>query len=85
MITLGKWWGSKDAQPILALHGWQDNAGTYDKLAPILAQKIAILSIDLNGHGHSSHLHDGTFYYVFWDGIILVRRVIKHYKWDKVS
>ncbi|KAK0082093.1 hypothetical protein PV325_011073 [Microctonus aethiopoides] len=81
----GKWWGSKDAQPILALHGWQDNAGTYDKLAPILAQKIAILSIDLNGHGLSSHLHDGTFYYVFWDGIILVRRIVKHYKWDKIK
>lgn len=27
-----KWWGSKDIQPIICLHGWQDNAGRLDFL-----------------------------------------------------
>uniref|UniRef100_A0A1A9ZP74 Uncharacterized protein n=1 Tax=Glossina pallidipes TaxID=7398 RepID=A0A1A9ZP74_GLOPL len=25
-----KWWSSRNKQPILALHGWQDNCGTLD-------------------------------------------------------
>ena len=72
-------------QPVISLHGWQDNAGTFDNLALCLSSDVAILAIDLPGHGHSSHLPNGTFYYVFWDGLILLRRVVTHYKWDKVS
>lgn len=26
----GKWYGSRNRQPIIALHGWQDNSGTFD-------------------------------------------------------
>ncbi|XP_029673456.1 probable serine hydrolase isoform X1 [Formica exsecta] len=81
----GKWWGSTDEQPIVAIHGWQDNSGTFDNLAELLPSNIAILSIDLPGHGFSSHLHSGQFYYVFWDGVITLRRIIKYYKWNKVK
>jgi len=35
----------------LALHGWQDNAGTFDKLAPLLvAQGHSVLAIDFPGN-----------------------------------
>ncbi|XP_034951310.1 probable serine hydrolase isoform X2 [Chelonus insularis] len=81
----GKWWGCKNKQPILALHGWQDNAGTFDSLAPILQQSLPVLCIDLPGHGCSSRLPSGSFYYIFWDGLILVRRIVKHFKWDKIT
>ncbi|KAJ6641822.1 putative serine hydrolase [Pseudolycoriella hygida] len=27
-----KWWGPKNIQPIICMHGWQDNAGTFDPL-----------------------------------------------------
>ncbi|XP_043273277.1 probable serine hydrolase isoform X1 [Venturia canescens] len=81
----GKWWGPKDEQPIICLHGWQDNAGSFDSIAPLLSSKKALLAIDLPGHGFSSHYPDGVFYYVFWDGLILLRRVVKHYKWDKIT
>ncbi|XP_024945207.1 probable serine hydrolase isoform X2 [Cephus cinctus] len=80
----GKWWGPTDVQPIVALHGWQDNAGTFDCLAPLISEE-AILCIDLPGHGYSSHHPEGQFYYVFWDGVIVLRRLVKHYKWDKVK
>lgn len=85
LINLGKWWGPTDEQPIVAIHGWQDNSGSFDNLAQLLPSNVAILSIDLPGHGFSSHLSDGQFYYVFWDGVIILRRIIKYYKWNKVS
>ncbi|KAL6264982.1 hypothetical protein P5V15_005074 [Pogonomyrmex californicus] len=80
----GKWWGSADKQPIVAIHGWQDNSGTFDALAQLLPN-IAILSIDLPGHGLSTHLPPGQFYYIFWDGLLTLRRIVKHYKWNKVK
>lgn len=51
----GKWYGSRDEQPMLALHGWLDNCGTFDRLIPLLPTKIPVFSIDLPGHGRSSH------------------------------
>lgn len=83
---VGKWWGSREVQPILAMHGWQDNAGTYDTLAPLLVRPdVSILCIDLPGHGLSSHYPKGLCYYIFWDGVFHVRRIVKHFKWKKVS
>ncbi|XP_022916919.1 probable serine hydrolase [Onthophagus taurus] len=85
-IISGKWWGSKEQQPFLALHGWQDNANTFDNLAPLLIQEgHSILAIDLPGHGRSSHYPQGTYYYIFWDGIHLIRRIVKHFKWEKID
>ena len=71
-LFLGVWWGSKTKQPVLALHGWQDNAGTWDKLSPYLLPEISILAIDLPGHGLSSHYPPGQMYYLFWDGVYVV-------------
>ncbi|GLH03624.1 Probable serine hydrolase [Gryllus bimaculatus] len=81
----GKWWGPRDKQPVLALHGWQDNAGTFDKLAPLLTPHMALLCIDMPGHGRSSHYPKGQYYYLFWDGLLLVRRIVKHFNWKSVS
>ncbi|XP_030041227.2 probable serine hydrolase [Manduca sexta] len=81
----GKWWGPRDKQPIIAIHGWQDNAGTWDNLIPLLPVTTSVLCIDLPGHGHSTHYPKGMLYYIFWDGIVLLRRIVKHFKWSKVT
>lgn len=37
------------------------------------------------GHGKSSHYPKGMIYYLFWDGIILIRRIVKYHKWSNVT
>ncbi|KAJ8721896.1 hypothetical protein PYW08_004298 [Mythimna loreyi] len=81
----GRWWGPRDKQPIIAIHGWQDNAGTWDNLIPLLPVTTSVLCIDLPGHGLSTHYPTGMLYYIFWDGIVLLRRIVKHFGWDKIT
>ncbi|KAL7043515.1 hypothetical protein ACKWTF_001548 [Chironomus riparius] len=81
----GKWWGTRFRQPIIAIHGWQDNCGTFDKLIPLLPKDIPILAIDLPGHGKSSHYPKGMQYFLFWDGITLIRRIVKYHKWSNIT
>ena len=52
-------WGDADAPPLLALHGWLDNAASFARLAPPLAARWRVIALDLPGHGHSAHLPRG--------------------------
>jgi pimeloyl-ACP methyl ester carboxylesterase len=46
-----KVWGPDDGVPVLALHGWQDNAGSFDTLAPhLLPSKIRLVCLDFCGN-----------------------------------
>ncbi|MCG8335651.1 MAG: hypothetical protein MJE63_14115, partial [Proteobacteria bacterium] len=49
-----KRWGNKKGQKILALHGWLDNAATFDHLAPLLPE-VDLVALDFPGHGFSAH------------------------------
>lgn len=81
----GKWYGNQNEQPVLALHGWMDNAGSFDRLIPLIPKNIPVLSIDLPGHGHSSHLPPGAYYHIFWDYAPVIRRIVKHFGWQNVK
>ncbi|XP_037955335.1 probable serine hydrolase isoform X1 [Teleopsis dalmanni] len=80
----GRWYGNRNRRPILALHGWMDNLGTWDLLLPHLPKHIGILAIDFPGHGQSSHLPQGMQYHVI-DYVTIVMHIIKEYNWKKVS
>jgi pimeloyl-ACP methyl ester carboxylesterase len=56
-------WGDPDAPPLLAMHGWLDNAASFMRLAPLLAGTRRVIALDLPGHGHSSHLPNGIHRY----------------------
>lgn len=83
-FVAGKWFGPQNTRPILCIHGWQDNASTFDLLIPLLPSHISFLTIDLPGHGLSSHLHVGRNYDAF-HYVNLIRMIQKEYNWDKIS
>lgn len=83
-IIAGKWWGSKGRRPIIALHGWQDNAGSFDALIPQLSPEFSYFAIDLPGHGFSSHFPNGYFYNIT-DMASILEEIRSKYNWEKIS
>ena len=55
--------GPSDGLPVLALHGWLDNAASFDPLAPLLPG-LRLAALDLPGHGYSSHRPRGVHYHL---------------------
>lgn len=53
--------GPLDGIPVIALHGWLDNANSFARLAPKL-EGLRILALDMAGHGHSDHRPPGSAY-----------------------
>lgn len=56
-------WGDTDAPPLLALHGWLDNAASFARLAPLLSTQYRVIALELPGHGHSDHYPAGASYH----------------------
>ncbi|GIY72845.1 serine hydrolase-like protein 2 [Caerostris extrusa] len=79
-----KAWGKEQHEPVLALHGWQDNAGSFDRLIPLLNKDLYIVAIDAPGHGLSSHLPAGTWYH-YMDYMVEIKKIVDYLKWDKFS
>ncbi|XP_032782054.1 probable serine hydrolase [Daphnia magna] len=79
-----KVWGPDNGVPVLALHGWQDNAGSFDTLAPLLPANVRLVCLDFCGHGLSSHYPPGMFLN-YYDHVYHVKLVIDFFKWKKVS
>lgn len=56
-------WGNESLPPLLALHGWLDNSGSFARLAPLLSTHFHVIALDLPGHGRSDHLPAGASYH----------------------
>ena len=61
-----KAWGNPDGVPFLGLHGWLDNANTFNRLAPLLPE-LNFIALDFAGHGLSDHRAPGVHYTSFFD------------------
>lgn len=76
-------WGPDDGPPVLAIHGWLDNANSFARLAPFLPTH-RIVAIDLPGHGLSDHIPPGTAYH-FVDSIADIDAVTRALHWDRCT
>ncbi|MGN8258413.1 alpha/beta fold hydrolase [Pseudomonas sp. SMSB3] len=57
-------WGEEGGIPVLALHGWLDNAASFEHLAPML-DGCFVVAPDLVGHGRSDHRRHDSGYYLW--------------------
>lgn len=74
---------------VLCLHGWQDSAATWERLAPLLlsqspAGSLQLFAMDFSGMGLSSHTHV-TAAYATSERIFEVIEVADQLKWRKFS
>ncbi|NXK55045.1 SEHL2 protein, partial [Chauna torquata] len=79
-----KAWGPPDGHPVLCLHGWLDNANTFDRLIPLLPRDCRYVAMDFSGHGLSSHRPAGSPYH-FLDYVSDVRRVAAALQWRRFT
>ena len=50
-------WGDPKAPPVLLAHGFFDHGRGFDLLAPILAERYRVVSVDSRGHGSDGAVH----------------------------
>lgn len=76
--------GNPDGITVLAIHGWLDNAASFDCLAEQIDLSSArLIAIDLPGHGLSDHREKGQIYHLM-DYVIDVVGVINALGLDQV-
>ena len=78
----GKVWGEPGGLPVIGLHGWLDNAATFDLIGPRL-NNVHLVSLDLPGHGLSDHLPAGG--YSLWQQAATVLQVANDLGWKRFA
>lgn len=74
-------WGVPGGVPLIGLHGWLDNAGTWDLLAPRL-EGCHLLALDAAGHGLSGNRSLDSSYNI-WQDVGDVLEVAEALGWDR--
>lgn len=83
MVFSGQEWGNTRGRPVLALHGWMDNAASFAPMAPLL-QDIRLIAVDLAGHGRSQH-RPAEMDYCSWNYVEDIIDIIEALELDKLS
>lgn len=73
-------WGQPGEKPLLALHGWLDNAASFACLAPLLTGYY-VVALDLTGHGRSARRSADASYHI-WDDLPEILGVLDELGWD---
>ena len=83
-LTLAsKHWDFSLDHPVLCLHGWLDNANSFDPLAQAVS-KHQLIALDFPGHGYSDHLKIPNVYHLV-DYVKYVMAFADHFGWKKFS
>nr|XP_024220147.1 serine hydrolase-like protein [Halyomorpha halys] len=78
-------WGNKGGYPTICLHGYNDNAASFDRLLPHLASRSrCFFAVDLPGHGKSNHypLNSQVSYL---DYLADLKRICEYFSWTQVD
>lgn len=78
-----KCWGAEGQHKVLAIHGWMDNAASFDRLAPGI-HNAQVLAIDTNGHGFSDWLPRGSVYNL-WSDLAAIKSLVDQLGWERFS
>ena len=76
-------WGKPGGIPVLALHGWLDNASTFDQLAPLLPD-CELVALDLAGHGRSGFRSADAAYNI-WEDVGDLLEVAEQLGWQRFN
>lgn len=72
-----------DKPLVLALHGWLDNAGSFELMMPYL-DNFHVIALDFPGHGHSNDRSaDAQYHFVEW--VYDIAKLIKVRNWQRLS
>jgi pimeloyl-ACP methyl ester carboxylesterase len=72
-------WHEDGEHKVIALHGWLDNAASFDRLAPLL-YNCHLVALDAPGHGLSDHKSPQATYNI-WDDLLDILAVADQLNW----
>ncbi len=75
-----KLWRADKPKKILALHGWLDNAASFDYLAEILTD-YCVVAVDFAGQGLSDARPASASYHL-WDDVLDMRLLLQQLDWQ---
>ena len=76
-----KEWNKGAQLKVIALHGWLDNAASFDRLASLL-EHCHIIALDSPGHGNSDHKPPQASYNI-WDDLLDILAVADAMQWPQ--
>lgn len=76
-------WGDPGGYPILALHGWLDNALSFSVMARHLSE-YRLIALDLSGQGLSDHRSEDATYHI-WDDVPQLLSIIATLELDHLA
>lgn len=83
LAALGNSAANTNATAVLCLHGWLDNAASFEPLAQQLAD-IPLLALEFPGHGHSAHRGADAHYY-FFDWVQDLAALCRQQQWQQLT
>ncbi|HEY8519803.1 MAG TPA: alpha/beta fold hydrolase [Gammaproteobacteria bacterium] len=75
-------WGPPDGLPVLAVHGWLDNSGSFDRLAPLL-EGCRVVAVDLAGQGRSDFRSPDASY-LLWQDVADLLEIADQLGWSEL-
>ncbi len=81
LIIAGLAFGPQEGMPVLALHGWLDNAASFEVLAAAMPG-TRLLAIDMPGHGLSGHRTVDAGYQI-WDDLPQLVSLMDKLGWEQ--